>query len=84
MSGYIGSQKSSSVPSFSGIDVEVSGIAQKNTTAEAIVIPTGENQLYFGDTTFTGTVNVAGNLVILGGTPDFQDTISITGTLSIG
>lgn len=81
MSGYLGRGISVSIPNLSGVDLEVSGIAQKKVTNETVVVSSDENLTYFGDTTFTGDVTINGSLIVIGGNLDFQGDVNIVGSL---
>lgn len=78
---YIGSKRSSSLTNIDNADVTVSGMQQRNTIGENITVPASQNLIYFGDTTFSGTITVNGQLIIAGGSPDFTSDININGTL---
>jgi hypothetical protein len=84
MSGYIGSRRSTSLVNLDYVDTAVSGLTQKNSITENIYVPSDENVVYFGDTEFTGTVNVIGSLIISHGQPDFLGDVDIDGTLYVG
>jgi hypothetical protein len=85
MSGYVGSRGGSSLVSINNVDdVTVNGLSQKSTTDKPIFVPEGENQVYFGDTTFTGQVRVKGSMIVVNGTPDFLGDVDIEGNLYVG
>lgn len=60
------------------------GSLQQNTISDAITVQASNNKLYFGDTTFSNTVTVAGQMVVMGGHANFTSTINVTGTLYLG
>ena len=80
---YIGQARGNSIGSISGVDVDVAGVSQKNQITESIVVPSDENKIYFGDTTFSAAnITVNGQLIIAGGSPNFSGgSVNITGTL---
>ena len=78
---YIGSKRSSSLTSINNADVTVSGMQQRNVIGESFHVPSSQNLVYFGDTEFSGTITVDGQLICAGGSPDFTGSINITGTL---
>ena len=81
MSGYVGSKNVSSLSTLKGVDVEVDGIRQRNSIGDNLTIPSTNNQVFFGDTTFSGTVIVNGQMIVAGGSPNFTGTVNIVGTL---
>tara|TARA_Y100000361_G_scaffold92665_1_gene82706 strand:- start:105 stop:356 length:252 start_codon:yes stop_codon:yes gene_type:complete len=78
---YIGSKRSSSLTSINNADVTVSGMQQRKVIGENITVPSSQNLIFFGNTEFSGTINVDGELIVAGGSPDFQSDVNITGTL---
>ena len=82
MGSYIGSQRSSSVTTVDS-NFRVSGLNQMNSITQDITVPSSQNLIFFGDTTFNAgtTITVNGQLIIAGGSPDFQSDVTITGTL---
>jgi len=78
---YLGSKRSSSLTSIDNADVTVSGMQQRNVIGESFNVPSSQNVVYFGDTEFSGTITVDGQLINAGGSPNFTDSINITGTL---
>ena len=78
---YIGSKRSSSLTSVNNADVTVSGMQQKKVIGESFNVPSSQNIVFFGNTEFSGTINVDGELIVAGGSPDFTGSINITGTL---
>ncbi len=78
---YIGSKRSSSLTSINNADVTVSGMQQRNVIGESFHVPASQNVVYFGDTEFSGTITVDGQLIVAGGSPDFRSDVNITGTL---
>lgn len=79
---YIGSKRSSSLTSINNADVTVSGMQQRNVIGENITVPASQNVVYFGDTEFSGTITVNGQLIVAGGSPNFTGgSVNITGTL---
>ena len=79
---YIGSKRSSSLTSINNADVTVSGMQQRNVIGENINVPSSQNLVFFGDTEFSGTINVDGQLIVAGGSPNFTGgSVNITGTL---
>lgn len=79
---YIGA-KSQGSHTIADVDLaQVDGITQQNSLTDIIDIRASENRIYFGDTTFTGDITVAGQMIIAGGSPNFSGgDINITGTL---
>ena len=79
---YIGSKRSSSLTSINNADVTVSGMQQRNVIGESFHVPASQNVVYFGDTEFSGTITVNGQLIVAGGSPNFTGgSVNITGTL---
>jgi len=78
---YIGSKRSSSLTSINNADVTVSGMQQRNVIGESFNVPSSQNVVYFGDTEFSGTITVDGQLINAGGSPNFTGSVNITGTL---
>ena len=79
---YIGSKRSSSLTSINNADVTVSGMQQRNVIGESFTVPSSQNVVYFGDTEFSGTITVDGQLIVAGGSPNFTGgSVNITGTL---
>jgi hypothetical protein len=58
-------------------------IEHANSISDSITVASGNNRLYIGDTTFSGTLTVAGKMVILDGPINLTSTANITGTLSV-
>lgn len=61
-----------------------SGSLQLDTVTGAVDIPSNSNKLYFGNTTFSNTVTVAGEMIVMGGAANFTNTTNITGILYLG
>ena len=61
-----------------------SGSLQLDTVTGAVDIPSNSNKLYFGNTTFSNTVTVAGEMIVIGGAANFTNTTNITGILYLG
>jgi len=78
---YLGSKRSSSLTNIDNADVTVSGMQQRNVIGESFNVPSSQNVVYFGDTEFSGTITVDGQLINAGGSPNFTGSINITGTL---
>ena len=78
---YIGSKRSSSLTSVNNADVTVSGMQQRKVIGENITVPSSQNLVFFGNTEFSGTINVDGELINAGGSPNFTGSVNITGTL---
>ena len=60
------------------------GSLQSNAITGAVNIQRGSNKLYFGNTTFSNTVTVAGEMIVMGGAANFTGTTNITGILYLG
>lgn len=85
MSGYIGSKRSASLVNIDNVDdVTVNGLSQKSNTTKPVFVPEGENQVYFGDTTFNSQIRIKGSMIVVNGTPDFLSDVDIEGNLYIG
>jgi len=54
-----------------------------NSISDSITVASGNNRLYIGDTTFSGTLTVEGKMVILDGPINLTGTMILTGTLSV-
>ena len=54
-----------------------------NSISDSITVASGNNRLYIGDTTFSGTLTVEGKMVILDGPINLTGTMNLTGTLSV-
>lgn len=81
MGGYVGTN-SQSTNAIADIDLaQIDGITQQNSLTDIIDVAANENRVYFGDTTFTGDITVAGQMIVAGGSPNFVGDINITGTL---
>lgn len=78
---YIGSKRSSSLTSVNNADVTVSGMQQRKVIGENITVPSSQNLVFFGNTEFSGTITVDGQLINAGGSPNFTGSVNITGTL---
>ena len=61
-----------------------SGSLQLDTVTGAVDIASNSNKLYFGNTTFSNTVTVAGEMIVIGGAANFTNTTNITGILYLG
>jgi len=60
-----------------------SHIEHANSISDSITVASGNNRLYIGDTTFSGTLTVAGKMVILDGPINLTGTMILTGILSV-
>ena len=78
---YIGSKRSSSLTSINDADVTVSGMQQRKLIGESFNVPSSQNIVFFGDTEYSGTITVDGQLINAGGSPNFTGSVNITGTL---
>ena len=66
MSGYIGSKRSTSLVNIDNVDdVTVNGLSQKSNTTKPVFVPEGENQVYFGDTTFNSQIRIKGSMIVV-------------------
>ncbi len=54
-----------------------------NSISDSITVTSGNNRLYMGDTTFSGTLTIQGKLVSIDGPFNLTGTANITGTLSV-
>jgi hypothetical protein len=54
-----------------------------NSISDNITVSSGNNRLYMGDTTFSGTLTIEGKLVSIDGPFNLTGTANITGTLSV-
>jgi len=54
-----------------------------NSISDNITVASGNNRLYIGDTTFSGTLTIEGKLVSIDGPFNLTGTANITGTLSV-
>jgi hypothetical protein len=54
-----------------------------NSISDSITVASGNNRLYMGDTTFSGTLTIQGKLVSIDGPFNLTGTANITGTLSV-
>jgi hypothetical protein len=54
-----------------------------NSISDSITVASGNNRLYIGDTTFSGTLTIEGKLVSIDGPFNLTGTADITGTLSV-
>ena len=54
-----------------------------NSISDNITVASGNNRLYMGDTTFSGTLTIEGKLVSIDGPFNLTGTANITGTLSV-
>jgi len=54
-----------------------------NSISDSITVASGNNRLYIGDTTFSGTLTVEGKMVILDGPINLTGTMNLTGILSV-
>jgi hypothetical protein len=58
-------------------------IEHANSISDSVTVASGNNRLYIGDTTFSGTLTIEGKLVSIDGPFNLTGTANITGTLSV-
>ena len=64
-------------------DTALQDIEHANSISDSITVASGNNRLYIGDTTFSGTLTIEGKLVSIDGPFNLTGTANITGTLSV-
>ncbi len=62
---------------------DIQQVSHYSTLTSSFVVPSGINQSFFGPTTYSGTINVLGNLVHAHGAFNLSGTMTVSGSLNI-